>query len=67
MEERHYVRTMAEVSGGVSHRHSTLVAHPSRGVSSDDHPEAFEQKAENPCAVEVTVVPLRVDSYWKSS
>jgi hypothetical protein len=67
MEERHYVRTMAEVSGEVSHCHSTLVAHPSRGASPEDHPEAFEQKAENRCAVEVTSVPPRVDSYWKSS
>jgi hypothetical protein len=58
---------MVEVSAGISHRHSTLVAHPSRGVSLEDHPEAFEQKAENPCDVEVTSVSPRVDSYWKSS
>jgi hypothetical protein len=65
-EEGHYVRTMAEVSAGVSNRHSTLVAHPPRGVSLEDHPKAFRPKAENPCAVEVTSVPPSLDSYWKS-
>jgi hypothetical protein len=65
-EERHYVRTMVEVSARISHCHAIMVAQPSRGVSPEDHPEDFGQKVENPCAVEVTGV-RRVDSYWKSS
>jgi len=65
-EERYYVGPMVEVSAGISHRHSNMVAEPSHGVSPEDHPEVCGQKVENPCAVEVTGV-RRVDSYWKSS
>jgi len=47
-EERHYVRTMVEISAGISHRHSIMVAQPSRGVSPEDHPEVCAQKLKTP-------------------
>jgi hypothetical protein len=43
---------MVEVSAGISHRHSIVVAQPPLGVSPEGRPEVFGQK-------------LKTDAPWK--